>query len=779
VQTRRQSPIIVNDSNSSNVARGVMTDELIGKRFGGYEILSEIGRGGMATVYRAAQVAMRSRVVALKILPRQFINDENYIMRFNREVEIVASLEHRSIVPVYDHGDYDGQPYIVMRYMSGGSVDDLLNHGVIPDARILSILEQIAPALDYAHSRHVLHRDLKPSNVLMDDDGGAYLTDFGIARIMNDPSVSATTQGVIGTPSYMSPEQAQGQTLDGRSDIYSLGVMTFEMATGRRPFESDTPYSVAVLHVTAPPPTPRSVNPNVTGEVEAVILAAMRKRRDERFQDGASLVSAFRRAVKQTGGIRDSAPEIPRASRIDSPLDDSPTSPTPALPIPNSPLIGAGYIPAIAPRATAAVPDVPRRTAPVSPPMYTPLPPVIQGVYPPPSAPIIKPRRTIGGIWIGALVGGLIGCGLLTAILIALVLVVMQTSQEENSIRAATQTVDALATLDAMTPVNATTPTRPTRTVSASTPTLLPGVMLDAPIGIRDTDTTLSGRIVYAAERDNSGRAITPGEPGDYNLYWLDLATRAETRLTGTAYIEIAPAVSPDGDSIAFIADRDNDFDLYVMNVRTLAVRRLTQNNVPDRAPAWSTDGAYLVYSSATDDGYNLYRIDSNGNNPELIYDAPEGQRASDAAYSSDGRYLLFTLGDNGDASTWEIMRLDTLTEEVIALTDNDVKEWGASFTPDDGILYLTERVNGDDSLGYAAIARMNIDGGDPALVYDGDGYESSARFSADGELLIFTSDVSGRDELYALPAADLPSDETTPELLTTDGGFGAVWLGE
>ena len=260
-----------------------MTDELIGKVVDGYEIQGIIGQGGMATVYRAQQVSMK-RVVAMKVLPQQFVTDDTYMQRFSREVEIVSKLEHRNIVPVYDYGQHNGQPYIVMRYMSGGSVDDMLADGPLDVEKSLNIIQQIAPALDYAHSKDILHRDLKPSNILLDDDGGAYLTDFGIARILGQqPGSTITTQGVVGTPSYMSPEQAQGHELDGRSDVYALGVTLFEMTTGRRPFISDTPYSIAVMQVTTPPPSPRDYNPSIPMQVEQVILKALKKRADERY----------------------------------------------------------------------------------------------------------------------------------------------------------------------------------------------------------------------------------------------------------------------------------------------------------------------------------------------------------------------------------------------------------------------------------------------------------------------------------------------------------------
>ncbi len=378
-----------------------MADELISKRIGNYEILDIVGRGGMATVYRARQLTM-DRIVALKVLPRQFINDDTYLQRFNREVEIVARLEHRSIVPVHDFGDFNGQPYIVMRYMSGGSVDDLLARGPLDSDVYLSVIEQIAPALDYAHSKQVLHRDLKPSNVLMDDDGGAYLTDFGIARILGEGHApTITTQGVVGTPSYMSPEQAQGLPLDARSDVYALGVMLFEMATGQRPFQSDTPYSIAVLQVTAPPPAPRSLNQNIPLPVEQVILRALKKKPDERYTGAVALAEALRRAAMPLAvSVHDTQPGIPR-----------PTKPNP-VPQPTAPL----------PQPIAAAPPV------YAPPAYTP-PPLAR------PAARRRPLRRQGGLLMSAAVGGLIGCGLLTLIVVIAALVIgsLQAADAANS----------------------------------------------------------------------------------------------------------------------------------------------------------------------------------------------------------------------------------------------------------------------------------------------------------------------------------------------------------
>lgn len=764
-----------------------MTDELIGKKFGGYEILDIIGRGGMATVYRAQQSSM-SRLVALKILPRQFINDEAYIMRFNREVKIIAQLEHRNIVPVHDYGEQDGQPYIVMRYMSGGSIDEQLNNGALPLDAVVKLIEQIAPALDYAHSKNVLHRDMKPSNILLDDNGGAYLTDFGIARIMGDPTVSTATQGVIGTPSYMSPEQAQGQKLDSRSDIYSLGVMIFEMTTGKRPFESDTPYGVAVKHVTEPAPRPSTFNANIPPAVEDVILTAMRKRADERYTNGAALTEALRQAVangfqRRPNPLHDTQPGILRQPADSAPsvrlYDIEPQTPPPQQSIP---------------------PPSDFVRQPVS--SHTPYPPQTNGSLSiTPEMRGRKRRAKSGNVMFSAIVGILIGCGLLAAVVAAGLYLVGETNREEATIRNQTATVEARETLNALetdqtraetddgagaitpeitaTPylTNTVPPTAEPSLTPSFTPVIPEGTATFAPLGVRPNVSDLRGSIVFFADRET---LQTPSEDetaeartqSDFNLYSIDLATHQETQLTSTTAAEIYPAVSPDGSMIAFTADRDGDFDLYLMDAASLAVRRLINNDVLDRAPSWSADSAWLIFSSDTNNNGagSLYRISVEGGEPELVYHSD--QRAADAVYTISGRYILFTEGDARDASTWEIMRLEVESGEVTQLTDNDYKDWNPIPAPNGSITYLTSQLNGENVQGYAAIASMSMTGENVTLLHDGAGYESSPAYSADGTILFFASDVSGRDEVYAL------TDTTSaPEQVTEGGGLHPFWV--
>jgi len=263
-------------------------------KIGRYEIRSELGRGGMATVYRGWDTLFE-REVAVKVLPRELLHsDPQFKLRFEREAKIIASLEHPSIVPVYDVGEDDGQPYFVMRYMSGGSLSERIKAKVMTVEEAVKILGQLAPGMDEAHSKGIVHRDLKPSNILFDGKGVPYISDFGIAKLSQAQSGNMTGSAIIGTPAYMAPEQAQGTGVDGRTDIYAVGIILFEMLTGRQPYEADTPMAVAFKHITDPVPNILASNPNLPEDVENVIQMAMAKDKEERFATAGDLVDSLR-----------------------------------------------------------------------------------------------------------------------------------------------------------------------------------------------------------------------------------------------------------------------------------------------------------------------------------------------------------------------------------------------------------------------------------------------------------------------------------------------------
>jgi len=249
-----------------------------------------LGRGGNASVYLAYDPRFE-RQVALKVLPHEYLHEPTFQERFSREARTIARLEHYAIVPVYDFGEHMGQPYLVMRYMSGGSLADRLTNGPLPLTAVAPILKRLADALDYSHSHGVVHRDLKPGNILFDNEGNAFLADFGIAKLM-EATLTLTGDAFIGTPAYMSPEQVQGGGgLDGRSDIYTLGVILFQMLTGDLPYKADTPVQQLMAHVLNPVPNILEFRQDLPPQCEAVIAQAMAKSREDRYRTAARMAA--------------------------------------------------------------------------------------------------------------------------------------------------------------------------------------------------------------------------------------------------------------------------------------------------------------------------------------------------------------------------------------------------------------------------------------------------------------------------------------------------------
>lgn len=267
-----------------------------GENVGPYRIIEQLGQGGMATVFKAYHPAL-DRYVAIKVLHPAFKEDPNFLARFQREARIVAKLEHPHIVPVYDFSEHKGMAYLVMRYIEGETLKAHLKGTPLPPERTLEILKPVAEALTYAHEQGVLHRDIKPSNVMLTPEGGIYLTDFGLARMAQSGESTLSQDMMIGTPQYMSPEQAKGEKVDERTDIYSLGVVLFEMLTGRVPFSADTPYAVVHDHIYTPLPLPTTIRPDLFPALERVLLKALAKEKDDRYEQVAELAIAFEDAV--------------------------------------------------------------------------------------------------------------------------------------------------------------------------------------------------------------------------------------------------------------------------------------------------------------------------------------------------------------------------------------------------------------------------------------------------------------------------------------------------
>ncbi len=733
-----------------------MSDEFIGKTIGGYEIIEVIGQGGMSSVYRALQHSM-NRMVALKILPRHLMRDATYLERFKREVSIIAKLEHRNIVPVYDYGEHDGQPFIAMRYMAGGSIDDLLQHGAMDERDILDLFYQIAPALDYAHSKQVLHRDLKPSNILLDEAGGAYITDFGIARVLNESGDKITTQGVVGTPSYMSPEQAQGQVLDGRSDVYSLAVMLFEMATGRRPFENDTPYSIAVMQVTTSPPNPRSIHRDISPSLEAVILKGLRKRREERYQNAGELVAAIEKAIEQPLLIQD---DTQRGSVI---ITQETVQSKPMLMEENTPI---------------NVIFSPPSNAPV---IYAPPQTGSSGMNAPvrqnPISKKLKKRKPRPNLVISLLVGGVLGCGLLTLIA---VLGFVMLDDLLNPAPTPTITIAPETTAESNTPTTIIPTLDPTSQAARdailgdATPTPLDNTTSEAmyitatfaPVGVRETQTPSPPPSAYSLE---DFQLIYFALRSDlYDLYLYRFDTNTESRLTVDSARNSYPVASSDGQYVAFQSDRDGDFEIYLLTIATNEIRQLTDNTVSDRLATWSPNGQWVAYSSDTNNNgaHDLYRVSVDGGEPELLYS--DGNRNSHARYSNDGNFIVFTTGSVLDSATWEIAILDVNTREIRYLTENDVSDSFPSFSPDDSTIIYSSIGRGN-----GAIYTIPVNGvGFPTLLYDGVGYDWGASYSPDGQYVAFTGEIQNESFIYVMNR-----DGTNIQRIAEITGFYPSWM--
>lgn len=257
-------------------------------KIGRYDVEKELAQGGMGLIFLARDPYIQRQVV-VKVLMHQRALDDIYKEFFHREAELIAALEHPAIVPVYDFGWHGQQPYIVMRYMSEGTLEDKMEQGEIKQAAIAHIFKRVADALDAAHARGIIHRDVKPSNILFDVTGEAFLSDFGIAK--SKPISDDEGEWLIGTPAYMSPEQVKGDKVDGRADVYALGVVLYRLLTGQLPFSSDSTTALINAHVELPIPDIRKIKQNIPAAWQEVVSRAMAKEPAERYASAGEFAS--------------------------------------------------------------------------------------------------------------------------------------------------------------------------------------------------------------------------------------------------------------------------------------------------------------------------------------------------------------------------------------------------------------------------------------------------------------------------------------------------------
>jgi tRNA A-37 threonylcarbamoyl transferase component Bud32 len=268
---------------------------MIGKLFGNrYEIIAKLGAGGMANVYKA-RCTILNRIVTVKILRSELAEDKDFVRRFQNEAQAVALLSHPNIVSIYDVGEENGLPYLVMEYVEGKNLKELIrSEGALSPSEVVNIGIQVCAALGHAHSKGIIHRDVKPHNILVAPEGQIKVTDFGLARFLSVPSATMTQSGtVMGSVHYFSPEQARGEEADAQSDIYSLGTVLYEAVSGHVPFQGDSPVSIALKHLQEEPPGLHIENQSIPKELEQIIMKAMAKKPELRFLSAEEMQGAL------------------------------------------------------------------------------------------------------------------------------------------------------------------------------------------------------------------------------------------------------------------------------------------------------------------------------------------------------------------------------------------------------------------------------------------------------------------------------------------------------
>jgi serine/threonine protein kinase/Tol biopolymer transport system component len=712
-----------------------MTDTLLGQTLGErYRFEELLGEGSFAQVYRITDLR-RAAVLAAKVLRRDIAQDTAFLERFRREAEVLDRLQHPNIVRYYDTEELDSHIFILMDYIPGTTLETVLVNaaGSLKPSTALTYLTPLASALHFAHYEGVIHRDLKPANILLHDNGTLYITDFGIARILN--VTSELTLGIsLGTPFYMAPEQITGGPITVATDIYALGIILYRMVTGVVPFRGEHPGSsgsstaarTTYEHVHLKPPPPANVNPNLDLAVQDIILRCLEKNPARRYRTVSELYDDLTEAI--------GAPPLSLGPALPEDSDLMPPRPPEwsqfmaqvehqkPVPRPKTPPLGKIEHPVPLP---ATEPHLEKQlragSRPATPPRTMPSVGRVAAPYVPDyTAPIYPPPRRFNWITLSAFIGALLVVGVFCLAVVYL----YAFSGSDNS----------------------ENPTQP--------PATTPIASLDA------SATPAAGRggiqIAFDSERS-----------GDLDIYIMDVDGSHFRQLTGTSGAERGPAWSPDGSQIAYYgaATKNGNYDIFIINVDGTGLINLTNTpEVDEKYPTWSPDGIQLAFHSNLDGDYDLYLINRDGTGLRAITTNDDDDLGPD--WSPEGTQIVFHT-DAWDKQ-YEIAILNLTTGQVRRLTDSDDNNTFPTWSPDGKqIAYnVISSLNGSVN-----IYILNMDTGASRQLTTGP-QNAFPDWSPDGASIIYQS---GQPDVSAI--AMIPVAGGTPQTLTgTQSNFLPEW---
>jgi len=654
-----------------------MTDDIIGKSLGRYHVLEKLGQGGMAVVYKALDTTLE-RYVAIKVILPYSEYSGQFLARFSREARTLAKLTHPNILKIFDYGEYDNHPFLVMEYIAGGTLKDWLVGQPIPWQKSAQLLAQLARALEAAHSQGVIHRDVKPANILMANGKDPMLSDFGIAKLIesNEEATQLTGTGVgIGTPDYMAPEQADGEA-DERSDIYSLGVIFYQMVTGRLPYEADTPMAVMLKKMTEPLPRPTNYIRDMPEFVENFLLKALETDPQYRYRNMGEFALALERIISKADTLETLATEAgtgitvgggESGSALLQPEEGKRLIRLPSWIFPSVIVLavlaatfgGVNLLRKPVPGSVSITGTAVATSTIVQPTKWIPPSPTLE-LSPedtPMPKPIVTPTAIGGGEWI-----------------------------------AFNSRMDG-----------------------------------DADIYLMDADgnnliqiTSSSAHDLYPSWSPDGKRIVyQTNEGGDQEVAIIDISSKRVTKVTENTCNDWAPVWSPDGEWIAFYSDCDGDRNIYKIHADGTKRTQLTHTSGSNSwFPAWSPDGKKITFTSNRSGSYHIYVMNADGSN---VGELAEG---CISVFSPDGKQILYGVYCN-DTDDLFLMNADGSHSD--ALTDGyECKN--ATWSPDgtqivfqlskttsDGPFALYRMfLNKPDKADWILLADYDVNGGSP-----------------------------------------------------------------